>query len=1140
MKKVLAKLMFTLLVLLMVAAPSPKKFLEKAEAAGNITGITATLSSTTTGATTNLTVNFTLGSGLSSGGKVYVSLQGLSAGAGQYSYTGISRNAATTAAINTVTASPDGQSIIGGTNADLTAGTEYTIKVTGLTNPTGAGLYLAIIWTTNSSGSTVIDGTVPSSGPMTTGIKYGVFAIGDIIYGQITKAGGTVVDGAGVQLHTENWASSYNTGTNNMGYYSFTNGVTGSSSWIIDIFPPMNAQGMIAPDAYSIPSYSGGALAVNRVFGTATKTISGRVTRESGAGVASASVNAFKPMGGGGGWSQATTDSNGNYTIMVGGGSWQVMVCPGCGGPNGQQATIDWAYSGPPTNITFASNTVSESQTVNFSVVTANSTIKGKILKPDGNAPAQGGPGQPGMGINIFSRGGFGTGSGLGSDGTFQINVPAGTYDINVYDPSGTYTISSISQTTIKSNQTIDLGTMTLTEKTDIIRGTVKTSEGTPVAGIGINAFKERGGGDFGNTITGADGSYQIKVTPGQWMVMAGDFKGQNGDKSSIDYVVVGGGRPVTVVSGTPSTVDFTATAANATISGTLVDGNGALIKDLYGFVMADLGGSASDEMKMMSGMGGGVSNGVFSFKVPAGDYSLSVGMPPGSNYTPAGSKDVSVGANSTASVIITMLANDATISGYLVDQDGNKVTNLMGEVFSTNAGRSMHPAQINPSDGSYTISVASAAGPWYLGAWTDPASGYFQEPPSQDGIAISAGQTITKNITLRKANATISGKVTDNNGNALSGVFVSADTRTLAKNKSEVRGPMFLNDNRTNDNGDYTLLVPAGTYYVNAFVPPERGLIPPKSTKVTVNQDATITANLQFRIPDSKIVGTVQDSSNNNSGKSALVWAYSEDGAYTETTAGSDGAYELKVTKGDNWHIGANTEGGTNNTDKYNSSDTLVATGQNDSNAKDITLNKTTNGLPAGANVATDVTSAKSVKLTDLAQIDFPANSLGTEGQAIIAVNPTAEVGHQYLNKPLEDKSYDITATNTSGSAITSLNSNATVTLPYDATVLDGKGLNETTNDVLPAYWNDTDGTWTPVTGATINKDSNTITFTTNHFTKYSLVAANDASTTTATTSSITVLPKTGNNRNLTLYLLPIVLLTLIIGIKRLRVAKR
>lgn len=1089
----------------MIAAFFVYRGTDKVNAAGGITDVTATLSATAKSVSTGLTVTFKLGTGLSSGGKVFVSVLSFN-GPNPYNFTSVTRLATTTAGINAIAQSPDGQSLIGSTNASLSANTTYTFAVSGLTNPSSATAMMAVVWTTNAAGSTVIDGVIPNQGPYTSGIFGAVFAVDNVIYGKVTKADGTPVSQAGVQLHSGNWSTSYGSGTNPLGYYSFSTGLTVGSSWVIDVFPPMNAQGALPPDAYSIASYAGGPLVVNRVFGVAAKTITGRVTRDTGAAVAGVNVNAFKPMGGGGGMGQATTDASGNYTLTIGGGNWQVGICSGCGGGGG---TTDWAYSKPPTNVTFASNTVAESTTVDFSVITASSIIKGTIVKPDGAVPTQT-PGQPGLGINIFSRGGFGTGGGLNSSGAFSVNVPAGTYDVNVFDQNGLYTVSAQDPVVVKSSETKDLGTIRLVEKTDIIRGRVTTSNGTSVAGIGINAMRERGGGDFGNTTTGADGTYSIRVVPGQWMVMAGDFKGQNGEKTSVDYVVIGGGRPVNVVSGVASVVDFTATAASSTISGSLVDSAGAVVKDLFAFIMADVGGSVSAEEKMMGGLGGGVNNGTFSFKVPAGTYTLNVGMPPGSNYTSSGSKSVTVAADATVTTTITMLANDATISGYLVDQDGAKVTNLMGEVFATNGDRSMHPAQVNPTDGSYSISVASAVGPWYLGAWTDPASGYFQEPPSQDGLALSAGGTVTKNVTLRKADATISGKITDNDGAALSGVFVQADTRALVKDINIPRGPMFMNDNRTDTSGNYSVKVPAGTYYVNAIVPPDRGLMPPKAVQTTVAKNATSTVDLQFRKPDSKIIGTVKDGSDNNTAKSGLVWAYSEDGAYTETSAGNDGKFELKVMKGEKWHVGANTEGGSNNTDKYIASDTLISTGTNDSNSQDLVLSKTTNGLPAAANISADVTSTKSIRLTDSAQIDLPANSLGTEGTATVSVSPTAEIGHQYTNKPLEDKAYDITAVGSSGSAVTSLNSNASITLPYDPTVIVNKGLSETTNDIVPAYWNDTDGTWTPISGASINKDNNTVTFTTNHFTKYSLVAASDV-TTASTTTTATTLPKTG-----------------------------
>jgi len=136
-----------------------------------------------------------------------------------------------------------------------------------------------------------------------------------------------------------------------------------------------------------------------------TKTISGKVTYAgTSTPVTDAQVNANLRRGMG--WRSASTDSSGNYTLKVPGGEWEVRVEPQWS--DGSRVAVDWAYSGRGEMVSFASDTSSESSTVNISVVKATATVKGKLLDPDGNV-ADGW-------IDLRSKDGAGVGGGVDFD----------------------------------------------------------------------------------------------------------------------------------------------------------------------------------------------------------------------------------------------------------------------------------------------------------------------------------------------------------------------------------------------------------------------------------------------------------------------------------------------------------------------------------------------------------------------------------------------------------------------------------------------------------------------------------------------------------------------------------------------------
>ncbi|MDP2815983.1 MAG: carboxypeptidase-like regulatory domain-containing protein, partial [Rectinemataceae bacterium] len=356
--------------------------------------------------------------------------------------------------------------------------------------------------------------------------------------------------------------------------------------------------------------------------------------------------------------------------------------------------------------------------------------------------------------------------------------------------------------------------------------------------------------------------------------------------------------QEITIASGGTQTINFTAQSASATINGVLQDSSGSPVS-AYGYAFAEVEGGG---MFGPGGLGGPIERGNFSFKVPAGTYTVNAGLAPGTNYTPGDAASVTIADGETANVAVTLKTNDATITGSIIDDNGSAINTSSLFVFAVSNSGSSHAFQQGTINGnSYTINVA--AGDWVLGYFIDPSSGYMSAPPdSSMRITVASGQSATKNITLKAANSTISGTVTKPDGTAAVGTFVSIDNR-------ETEGKEFFNGSITDTNGAYTIKTTSGTYKVRANVAPGNNLLSPAEQTVVVASNQTQTVNFTLRQSDATITGTV---TRGGSGAGAFVYAYSDDGGFAQTNSNSAGSFSLSVSKGTTWTVGARYESGT------------------------------------------------------------------------------------------------------------------------------------------------------------------------------------------------------------------------------------
>lgn len=1044
-------------------------------ATGNLSGISISLSSYSLGATNvEATVTLTTGSTLSVGQFIEVQLPYfLSYNSDISEFTFVSASPSVDGfGIVAKGNNPNTNSIIQNgffaktSGATIPVDTTITFKISGLSNTNQNMASAALIKTITQPGGITIDGDANNS--MNSYYYQSYIYNGSLGFkGTITNNSSNPVSMAYVNIvpaAMSGGAMPMGSQTDSGGKYMITaNNLSIGSTYFLEVFSPMNGGGnLLAPDRYTT-AYSGSVETKNFQFTVGTKTITGTVIYTgTTTPVTNAGINAFKTNGSG--FSQTTTNDSGVYTLTVGGGDWGVM-------PQATQGVSDWSYGKPPTDVKFSSTTAPETYTTNFEVYQATATITGRLLKPNGSPVTQ----SDGLGIGIFSQEGKGGGTQINNNnGTFSITVPAGTYNVNVWaPPSSSYGTPNVSPVTVADNQTKSVGDITLVTKDSIITGTVRTTLGVGISGVRINAFVRDGGG-FSEATTDANGSFSLSVTAGKWTVMP---------FFSYDsaYALNNPPQEVSVSASSPANVNFEVQTASATISGVIQDGDGNPVS-IYGYAMAEVGG----QMFGPGGLGGPIERGNFSFKVPAGTYTVNAGLAPGSGYTPGSGTSVTITDGETKSIVVTVTTNNSTITGSIIDAAGNPISSSGLFVFAVSRGGGHEIFQQGTVSGStYTVSVAS--GEWTLGYFVDPSSGYMSSPPDPtDKLTVTNGGTTTKDITLQTANATITGKVTKPDGSNAVGVFVSVDNR-------ETEGKEFFNGAPTDTNGNYTIRITSGTYKVRVNVPPGQGLLSPAEQNITVAANSSQTADFILRTSDATINGQV---TLDGTGVPAFVYAWADDGGFAQYMSDSTGNYSLSVTRGTTWHVGARYENGTT---PYESSETSVSLTSSSSTAN-LTLSSVSYNLPQSISTTFDATQPKIIELSDGTEINIPASALATSGNVTLNISPKASLPSKKGDKPLW-YGYEFTASDSNGQAITQFNSTITITFPYSESMLTTKGI--TAGDLVPSYWDDTSGTWKKVNNVTVNTTNKTITITTDHFTDYALTANIAASSSSSSSPS-------------------------------------
>lgn len=245
-------------------------------------------------------------------------------------------------------------------------------------------------------------------------------------------------------------------------------------------------------------------------------TLSG-VVSNAGVGVPNASVNVWTPydagmMGYGSSYGYVSTAADGSYSLSVYAGSYDINVSL----PNGTIYSDNFMVA---ANLNVAADTVQ-----NFAVDGPNS-ISGFVRDASGL-------GMGGIAIGASSRSGIYGSTATAADGSYRIPLPPGTYTLqvgNIYYcspacPAGPVYQALLNNVSVNGAVTHDF----VASPVVTLSGKVVDVNGTPVAGIGVNAVSPAQRGMYMYALpttmvnTDQNGNYSIPVYAGKYDIEVG------------------------------------------------------------------------------------------------------------------------------------------------------------------------------------------------------------------------------------------------------------------------------------------------------------------------------------------------------------------------------------------------------------------------------------------------------------------------------------------------------------------------------------------------------------------------------------------------------------------------------------------
>lgn len=892
----------------------------------------------------------------------------------------------------------------------------------------------------------------------------------------------------------------------------------------------------------------------------ATATITGSVTKD-GVAVADANINAWSTNGPGGGGNAHV--SNGSYTMRVPAGSFnlgfwspdQTLSAPQTAVviADGQTLTVNFIVKAKTAHLT--------GRLLDGSGTPVSGIRMNAFCMTPGASGVQNGP-QPGVNGNATS-GADGTFDVAVLAGRCNLNVDNFQRPEDAGLPSYVYNGKPLETTLDTDTSTFAFGDIAVVKADATILVSVVKEDGSPATGLNGYVYAQKAGEEqfgpgqnFGGPLM-QDGRATIKMPSSVFsLVKLGINLPPEAEYS------MGETTTVSVVANSTSSATLRVVKNNSSIYGALVDQNGIPLTTCtppagqfsFGdvFVNSTEKGGRGVQFK---------TDCSYKVSVVAGTYQFNYHFSDGTGLlnTNQGQDKVEVHAGENVVKNITALVGDAKISISVVDPTGTPVQafadagneielfgkpgdqggpnsgpkDLGAAQFKDKNGKAGDPfevcmkayqkkdtAQIKKCEAMKLPDISTGPGgcknvgacvKFCMVPQNQAECGKFKGPdkgPSgpQTGPAGCKTESECKAVCSKPENEKICRDFAPPSGGE-SGLTGASFFKGKVKGESTDQGNKVMGsgpkpedfknvlhtNTMTNTKGVATLSTLSGHLYeVRVNPPPGSPWMPAQAQTVDFRGNAR-TANLTFalRQADAKITGRVV-----GGGQFGWCHGWEESGNFSGGQV-QGGKYEMNVSKGV-WHIGCDAPSGN---DFFRSEEvTVVVDGTQKVITSNFTLAKNANfRIPNPVSQTTDATQAFSMTLEDGTTVIAGASAFATSGNVTITATPTANLMSQADAKPAW-YGYDFKATNaTTGAEITKFNSNVTITFKYTDKMLEAAGVDESA--LLPRYFDETTNTWKTPSNATQDTANNTLTVTSDHFSKWSPTSNGKAKANTSVT---------------------------------------
>ena len=756
--------------------------------------------------------------------------------------------------------------------------------------------------------------------------------------------------------------------------------------------------------------------------------------------------------------------------------------------------------------------------TIAFTVGLAANQIIGYVVDSSGTAIAN-------VDVDAHrTQGGFGmpSHSQTDSNGRFVLKVSTGIYEINAWMPGLPWSPGRVvdvrddtSNVATDGNATADVyknnGTTLVTDSERLlvkldkssttISGQLLDDSGSPVAYAPVWAYNQSTGMHMPSG-TDSAGNYTIYADVGNWYVEA--FIPGLGDVSYAN-------NPVSITSGSSASNINIRPAAGigfATITGIIAnvtDGNiwveGSNPAGGYYHNGTNLNSLGEYRLRVPTAASGSTTYTLHAWLPGYGDLNpISIAVSGTNTYTG--------GTDYIDFSIASMKTLTLNFTGYANVESG---TEAFVDVFKPGSGMGMGKGNHTRIDDLYTTSSATLQLPADTGYEISvyiPGIGGLSPTCTDDGanLICTAGTggapdtwqvvesgTVTFDLTALGTLYTLT--VTVNT--------VNASSTTIGDTFVWLGSSSFHSGKPANSSGIATMKVPAGTYELGADKP---GYTSGAPATVVISADASTTISLATN--PYTLSGTITNSIGDPVSR-AWIWAdkvtsatdFSFAGGWTGTETNPDGTYELSISNGF-WLVRVVSDANQETSYTESGSPAAIQVNGVSLTGKNITMNSRS-GYTAIEPKSSPITPASGGTIDDFdntgVKITIPASALGTDtSSATLNITDTYTVPSTGSIVPLGGKGKNITATNSSGQAITSLSGSATLEVAYDVNDLPSADLE---SQLMLVYFDNSSNQWIEVPSSQ-DTTNNTVSGATTHFTTYAvaLIADTTAPTTPGT----------------------------------------